>query len=81
MISLTGAIALVNKIFDAVAIFNAKRELAKTEQRRKQVQDEPVKEFENMFGPAVNNDANQLRQPSSDKTVRADSATVELDKE
>lgn len=81
MISLNGAIALVNKLFDAIAIFNAKQEMAETERRRKQVQSEPIKEFENIFGPAVNDDVKQLRKSSPDEAVRTNTATIELDKE
>lgn len=81
MFSLSRAIRLLNKLFDAIAIYNAKRELEKTEQRRKQVQDEPIKEFENLFGPAVNDDVNQLRKASAKQTVRTNSATIEMGKE
>lgn len=80
--SLNGLITLANKLVDAIAIFNAKREQAKTEQRRKQVQDEPIDEFEKMFGPAANaDDVNKLRKSDSSETLRSNSTTVGLDKD
>lgn len=76
---LSGILILLNRLFDAIAIHNAKQALIKTQQKREQIQDDPINEFENMFGSAVNDDLG-VRKPSDNKAVRSDTTATDLDK-